>query len=448
MPVSTQPANTQTHIRLDASALADALNTASQRYAANNPNSQRQFERAAQVLPGGNTRSVLFYPPFPLTITRGQGCRLWDADGHEYVDFIAEFTAGIYGHSHPVIRKAIIEALDTGISLGGHNLLEAKLAALICQRFGGMAQLRFTNSGTEANLMALAAAKLHTARTKIIVFKGGYHGGVLTFAAGKHPVNVPHEFLLADYNQLSSVQALFDAHPGQIAAILVEPMQGAGGCIVGQPDFLAGLRTLTRLHGAVLIFDEVMTSRLSSGGLQHTLGIQADLTTLGKYMGGGLPFGAFGGRQDIMAQFDPRNAAATPHAGTFNNNVLSMAAGFAGLSQLYDEPAIDQLNALGDDLRGQLNALCRAHRLALQFTGAGSIMNLQAGTHAIRSINDLVSEHHLVKDLFFFHMLAHGIYLARRGLVVLSLPITDTHIQQFLCAFQSFAEHFASLLKP
>jgi len=433
----------QPHVR----ALTEAIRQESVRYAAANPESQRQFEQATRVMPGGNTRSVLFYPPFPLTIARAEGCRLWDMDGHEYLDFIAEFTAGIYGHSHPVIRRAIDAALDNGMMLGGHNLLEAQLAALICRRFAGIEQVRFTNSGTEANLMALAAAKLHTQRTKIIVFKGGYHGAVLTFASGNHPVNVPHEFLLADYNRLASVQNLFDEYPGQIAAILVEPMQGAGGCIIGQPDFLNGLRTLASAHGTLLIFDEVMTSRLSAGGMQEISGITADLTTLGKYMGGGLPFGAFGGRADIMAQFDPRQSNATPHAGTFNNNVLSMAAGFAGLSQLYTASAARQLNERADRLRDQLNALCVAHGLALQFTGAGSIMNLQAGTHAIRSITDLPDHHTQVKDLFFFHMLEHGIYLARRGLIVLSLPIKEPHIQRMLDAFQSFAQHHGDILR-
>jgi len=433
-------------------ALAEAIQKASDRYAANNPNSQRQFERAAKYMPGGNTRSVLFYAPFPLTIARGEGCHLWDADGHGYVDFIAEFTAGIYGHSNPVIRRAIAAALDDGINLSGHNLLEAQLAALICQRFASINQIRFTNSGTEANLMALAAAKLHagcknTARTKIIVFKGGYHGGVLTFAAGNHPVNVPHDFLLADYNQLSSVQKLFDEHPDKIAAVLVEPMQGASGCIVGQPEFLVGLRALCSAHGVVLIFDEVMTSRLAAGGAQETLGITADLTTLGKYLGGGLSFGAFGGRADIMAQFDPRNANAAPHAGTFNNNVLSMAAGLAGLSQLYTAAAAQQLNARGEALREQLNARCAENELALQFTGVGSVMNLHAGTHAIRSIADLHKAHTLVKDLFFFHMVEHGIYLARRGLIVLSLPIEDAHIQHMLDAFEAFIKRYGNLLQ-
>jgi len=438
----------------DISALNVALDDARQRYAARYPESQRQFAQAARVMPGGNTRSVLFYPPFPLTMVRGAGCRLWDADGYEYLDFIAEFTAGLYGHSHPLIRQAIVDALDAGINLSGHNRLEAQLAALLCQRFASMAQIRFTNSGTEANLLALAAAKLHTRRKKIIVFRGGYHGGVLTFAPENHPVNVPHEFLLADYNQLSSAQALFDAHPDEVAAVLVEPMQGAGGCIVGQPDFLAGLRTLTQAHGAVLIFDEVMTSRLSAGGMQTLLGIRPDLTTLGKYMGGGLSFGAFGGREDIMAQFDPRLPAATPHAGTFNNNVLTMAAGLAGLTHLYGASAARALNALGERLRGQLNNLCREHGLALQFTGTGSLMNLHVGTHPIRSIKDVADDLARVKaqvrDLFFFHMLEQGIYLARRGLVVLSLPLLEAdgaqHIQRLLDALSAFAVRYAAVL--
>lgn len=433
-------------IKLDVASIADAVAAAAAGYAQRNPKSELQFQRATQVMPGGNTRSVLFYAPFPLAIARGEGCRLWDADGHEYLDFIAEFTAGIFGHSNPVIRRAIDRALDGGINLSGHNLLESDLAKLICDRFPSLDVVRFTNSGTEANLMAISAAKVHTRRSKIMVFNGGYHGGVLTFAKGANPVNVPHDYLIADYNDLSSVQTLFQAHPDGVAAVVVEPMQGAGGCIAGQTAFLAGLRELTTRHGALLIFDEVMTSRLAPGGLQEKLGIHADLTTLGKYIGGGMSFGAFGGRESIMKQFDPRNADATPHAGTFNNNVLTMAAGAAGLSELYTPDVAVALNARGEAFRERLNTMCRDRQVALQFTGLGSLMNLQAGTHPIRSARDLLSIGNAVKDLFFFHMVENGIYLARRGLVVLSMPIGQAEIDRFVEAFGGFLERYASLL--
>jgi glutamate-1-semialdehyde 2,1-aminomutase len=426
--------------------LAEALDHAVSRYTGSNPQSARQYERAVQVMPGGNTRSVLFYGPFPLAIARGEGCRLWDADGHEYIDFIAEFTAGLYGHSNPVIREAIDRALDAGINLSGHNLLESELARLICDRFPAVDSVRFTNSGTEANLMAISAARVHTRRDKVIVFAGGYHGGVLTFAQGNSPANVPHDLLIANYNDLASAQDLFESHPDEVAAVVVEPMQGAAGCICGERDFLAGLRELASKYGALLIFDEVMTSRLAPGGLQEALEIRPDLTTLGKYIGGGMSFGAFGGRASIMDQFDPRKPGATPHAGTFNNNVLSMAAGAAGLSRLYTADVAREMNARGDRLREQLNAICVERNVPLQFTGRGSLMNLQAGRHAIRSVKDLLPEGNSVKDLFFFHIVEHGIYLARRGFIVLSMPITEKEIGRLLSAFDTFIERYAGVL--
>ena len=438
---------TQDPIKLDPAPIAEAVAKAAEVYAQRNPRSASQYEQAARVMPGGNTRSVLYYSPFPLAIARGDGCRLWDVDSHEYIDFIAEFTAGIYGHSNPVIRQAIDGALDGGINLSGHNLLESKLARLICDRFPSVDIVRFTNSGTEANLMAIAAAKVHTGRSKIILFSGGYHGGVLTFAKGNSPVNVPHDFLIARYNDLESVRVLFESHEGEVAAVIAEPMQGASGCITADEQFLAGLRKLTSGNGALLIFDEVMTSRLSPGGLQEKLGIHADLTTLGKYIGGGMSFGAFGGRAAIMDQFDPRNPDATPHAGTFNNNVLTMAAGAAGLSELYTPAVATELNARGEWLRARLNSMCEVKDVALQFIGTGSLMNLQAGTHEIRSVEDLLPVGNILKDLFFFHMAEHGIYLARRGFIVLSMPVGTEEIERFIAVFGRFLERYADILR-
>ena len=416
------------------------------RYIARTPASRAQFESAQRSLPGGNTRTVLFYEPYPLAIARGQDCRLWDADGHEYLDFLGEFTAGLYGHSNPVIRAAIDRALDDGLSLSGHNLLESRLADLICERVTSIERLRFTNSGTEANLMALAAAKAFTGRSKVMVFVGGYHGGVLTFAGGPSGVNVPHDYLYAPYNDAAAVDALFDTHGAGIAAVLVEPMQGSSGCIVGEAAFLQRLRERSAAAGALLVFDEVMTSRLAFGGRQSQLGIAPDLTTLGKYLGGGLSFGAFGGRADVMAQFDPRAPGALPHAGTFNNNVLTMSAGIAGLGSVYTAEAATALNARGDAMRARLNAICRESGAGLQFSGLGSLMNFQATVAPIRSVADLQATDPRVKDLLFFFMAERGIYLARRGFVVLSLPITDAHVDRFVAAFAEFVDVHRALL--
>jgi len=415
-------------------------------YARRNPASQAQFDKALAVMPGGNTRSVLFYEPFPLAIQRGEGCRLWDADGHEYLDFLAEFTAGIYGHSNPVIRAAIDKALDDGINLSGHNLLESELARLICERFPSMERLRFTNSGTEANLLAIAAAKAHTGRSKVVVFDGAYHGGLLTFVGGNAAVNVPHEFILAPYNDIETFMRLFRAHATDVAAVLVEPMQGAGGCIPATDGFIAALREATASAGALLIFDEVMTSRLAAGGRQSQLGVKPDLTTVGKYIGGGMSFGAFGGRGDIMALFDPRRRGGLSHAGTFNNNVITMAAGIAGLGTLYTPQQAVALNARGDVMRTRLNTICRKRRLGLQFTGLGSLMNLHATDAPIHSTADLRQSDQRIKDLFFFFMLEQGFYVARRGFIVLSLPVEDIHVDRFVASFDAFVDAHVRLL--
>jgi glutamate-1-semialdehyde 2,1-aminomutase len=252
--------------------LDDALADAEARYVAANPMSRERHVEAARSLPGGNTRTILFYPPFPVTITRGEGARLFDLDGHAYLDFLGEYTAGLYGHSHPVIHGAIKRALADGILLGAPNRYEAELARLICARFPSCDLVRFCNSGTEANLNALSGARAATGRSHILVFEGGYHGGMLSFAHGPSPMSIPFPYVCARYNDLPGTAALIERHKHDLAAIIVEPMMGAGGCIPAEPAFLEGLRDAATRHAIVLIFDEVMTSRLSPGGLQAKLG--------------------------------------------------------------------------------------------------------------------------------------------------------------------------------
>jgi len=423
-------------------ALADAL----KRYRDRHPASARQLEAAAEVLPGGNTRSVLFQSPFPLTMVRGEGCRLWDADGHELLDALGEFTAGLYGHSAAPIREAIVSALDGGTGLSSHTLREVELAREIRQRFPSMELLRFTNSGTEANLLALAAALAHTGRRKVLVFEGAYHGGVLSFGGAAGAVNVPHDWLLAPYNDLEAVRAHVARDGAALAAILVEPMLGAGGCIPGTAEFLQGLRRLADDCGALLIFDEVMTLRLSFSGRQSQLGLRPDLTTLGKYFGGGLSFGAFGGRRDVMQRFDPRRADALGHAGTFNNNVLSMAAGLAGLRQLWTPAAVEALNRRGDRLRERSNALFDARGLALQASGLGSLMTLHPTRAALRNVSDLAACDPRVRDLLYFALLERGVFMARRGMTALSLPFGDAEVELFLAALDDTLARYGALL--
>jgi glutamate-1-semialdehyde 2,1-aminomutase len=430
-------ADTQPHGRNDAAGLDDALAAARAAYIARNPNSAALFQQALAFMPGGNTRSVLYYEPFPLVIARGEGPYIWDADGHRYLDLLGEFTAGLYGHSNPVIRAAIDRALDDGINLGGHNLLEPQLAKLVCDRFPSLDAIRFTNSGTEANLMAIALAKAATKRGKILVFNGAYHGGVLSFGGGGSPVNVPHDFVVATYNDTAGAEALIARHGTDLAAVLVEPMLGAGGCIPAEPAFLQALRDATSKVGALLILDEVMTSRLSGGGRQKLLGLLPDLTTLGKYIGGGMSFGAFGGRGDLLAMFDPRRPDALPHAGTFNNNVLSMSAGIAGLTQLFTPEDADAFRQRGDALRERLNALFRHQGVAMQVTGLGSVMNVHFSARPISCPADAAADARL-RDLFFFDMAEAGIYLARRGLIALMLAVGNAEADVIVAAVTGF----------
>ncbi len=388
--------------------LAAALVEAEEHYQAANPKSLAQHRAACAAMPGGNTRASIHVDPFPLTMARGEGARLWDVDWHEYSDFLSEFTAGIYGHSHPAIRRAIEDALAGGLNFGAQNAAEARFAAAVCARFPSIDLVRFTNSGTEANLMAVGAARAITGRPKILVFGGGYHGGVFYFRGHGSPINAPFDYLIGRYNDFDAVEELVRPHRAELAAILVEPMQGTTGCIPAEPAFLAGLRALADETGAVLIFDEVMTSRLAPGGLQEAHGILPDLTTLGKYLGGGMSFGAFGGRREIMERFDPRRPDAFQHAGTFNNNVLTMNAGYVGLTEVYTPERAHALNAWGEDLRERLNAVARRHGLAMQFTGRGSMMSVHMTDAPIRSEEDAARGNGALRDLFWFDLVASG----------------------------------------
>ena len=426
--------------------LASALHEAEAQYEARHPRSFAQHREAALAMPGGNTRTVLHYAPFPLTMARGQGAYLWDLDGHRYADFLGEFTAGLYGHSHPVIRAALEAALDGGISFGAQNALEARFAQAVVARFPSIELVRFTNSGTEANLLALCTARAVTGREKILVFQGGYHGGVLYFREAGAPTNAPFEFVRAPYNDIAGSAALIERHRGELAAILIEPMLGSGGCIPADVEFLQALRDAASRTGALLIFDEVMTSRLAPGGLQQAHGILPDLTTLGKYLGGGMSFGAFGGRADIMARFDPRRPDAFPHAGTFNNNVLTMSAGLAGLTQIYTAEAAQALNARGDALRARLNAATRDRGLAMQFTGRGSMLQVHMRGGAIRSAEDAARGNPALRDLLFFDLLARGNWLAKRGMLALSLAISDQDCDGLVAAVEEFVATRGSLL--
>jgi len=248
---------------------------------------------------------------------------------------------------------------------------------------------------------------------------------------------MPIPFVESRFNDLERALRDIEANAGRLAAVIVEPMQGGGGALAGDKDFLAGLRESCSRHGILLVFDEVMTSRLATGGLQQVVGVTPDLTTLGKYIGGGLAFGAFGGRADLMRRFDPAQAEALPHAGTFNNAVLTMAAGAAGLTRVYTSAEVDRLNGLGDRLRDRLNAFATRRDLPFLATGYGSLVGLHFTRGPVRSAADVPAASEL-RALLHLHLLERGYSYARRGFVALCLPLGETEIDGFAEAVETF----------
>lgn len=435
------------------SELASALAEVESHYAARHPLSERRHASAARHLPGGNTRTVLHFSPFPLTFAGGKGNRLTDVDGLSYQDLLGEYSAGLYGHSNPIIQAAMRRAIDEGLVLGGPNVYEARLADAICARFDSIDLVRFTNSGTEANLMALSIARAVTPdRTRVMVFDGGYHGGVFYFRRGNSQLNAPFEWLVGEYNDIEGTRAMLRSQAGAIAAVIVEPMLG-GGCIAGTAEFLAMLRTECSASGIILIFDEVMTSRLAPAGLQGLLGIKPDLTTLGKYLGGGASFGAFGGRRDIMERLDPARPHSFSHAGTFNNNMLSMAGGLAGLTEVFTPGEATRINALGDRLREQLNSAAVSRGVPFQATGVGSLIGLHFSNRRIRKGADIdlhgAEDRHAqaaIESLFHLELIDRGYYFGRRGYIALSLPTTEADCDAFAAAADHFLATRGSLI--
>jgi glutamate-1-semialdehyde 2,1-aminomutase len=463
----------------------DALEAATERFTKENPLSREIFESASQHLPAGNTRTTLFAPPFPPAITSASGCELRSADGKRLLDMVGDYTAGIYGHSHPRIIEALQQSLTKGFNFGATSNLEGELAKLIKERFeesAGLELVRFTNSGTEANLMAVGTARAWTGRSKIMVFTGAYHGSVLFFKDKDtvEPINIPGEYIIADYNSISSVEeALSGLPPNSLAAILLEPMQGAGGSKPASIKFLHYLRDQATRLGALLIFDEVMTSRLYyAGGLSGKYGIKPDLITMGKYLGGGMSFGLFGGRRDVMSLFDPRGGSIIQpsthaesnsthtipprklmlvHSGTFNNNIMTMSAGIAAAKILTSE-VMDSVNSLGDYLRISVSKILADYNIISTHLNKGAedpdINTVPRGSIWISGIGSINSIHFgcndelsIVRDLFYFHMLESGIYLSRRGFIALTIWHTKADINQVLDAIKSFIVKWEHVLR-
>ncbi|KAF4455169.1 glutamate-1-semialdehyde 2,1-aminomutase [Fusarium austroafricanum] len=381
-------------------------------------------------------------------ITRNPRSKDVHDEALKYTDFTGEFTAALYGHSNPIILSAIRNALNNvGMNVGGNTAQEQIFARELCNRFN-LEHIRFCNSGTEANIHALAAARAFTKKRKVVTFGGGYHGAVIGFKGGEPEANNVDldDWVVARYNDLDSSRAAIESEG--VAAVLVEGMQGSGGGLPGHTEFLQGIQEIAANAGVLFIIDEVMTSRLSGGGISELRGLKPDLKTFGKYLGGGLAFGAFGGRADIMAAFDPRSSTALSHSGTFNNNTLVTHAGHAGLTKIYTPEVAVQFTKFGDEFRERLNAATEGTRVV--FTGIGTIMGVhfpKDGTRVFERSGE-VEELDALRDLFWLEMMEEGFWIVRRGFMALVLDTPTTEFDRFVACLEAWVSRRANLLKP
>lgn len=428
----------------------------------NTAKSAALFDRALDVMPGGNSRTTVWHAPHPLYAASGSGCRVTDVDGKEYLDFLNNYTSMIHGHANPVIAEAVRGQLELGTCFAMPTETEIVLAELLCARVPGFERVRFTNSGSEAVMMALKAARARTGRPKIAKCEGAYHGSydfaevsldsapetwgnadpkAVAYTAGT-PKSVLNDVVVIPFNRPEEAERILRAHADELACVLIDPMPNRAGLIPATTEFLEMLRRVTSETGMLLVFDEVISFRLGYAGAQGVFGVTPDLTTLAKIIGGGFPIGAVAGSADAMSVFDPRQGKPlAPHGGTFNANPISMVAGTAAMELLTPE-AFERLNTLGARAReGVAKAFSNAG-IDGQVTGEGSLLRIHMTSvplvdyRSARATNAQSAALTTVVDFMF----ANGVLMAETGMCALSTAMSEAEVDQFV-------EIFAAALK-
>lgn len=416
-------------------------------YRDQNGKSQQLFRRAQNVLPGGNTRTGVYVAPFPIYTDHGAGVFVTDVDGNKRLDFVNNATALILGHANPVVAQALSERVVNGTAFFGPTALEIEWAELLRKRVPSMEQIRFCSSGTEAVMNALRVARAFTKRGKIAKFEGAYHGiddpalisyvPPVTDALGAE--DAPHSVIssaglaphtaegvvVLPFNNLEACERLIDLHKQELAAVIIDPLSTAAGLALPDRTFLEGLRAVTERHGILLIFDEIVSFRMTSGGTQQAYGITPDLTCLAKVIAGGTPGGAFGGRADVMALYDPTTGgAAIPQSGTYNGNPLVAVAGLTTLQTMTPE-AYEHVDSLAQYITKGLEGVFRDAGVVATVVVAGSLFRIYFLDAPPRNYREAAQDNKEKHRWLYFYLLNRGIVTRQGGCT--SLPMTVAH---------------------
>ncbi|MBT4944116.1 MAG: aspartate aminotransferase family protein [Chloroflexi bacterium] len=438
--------------------LDNALKNEIANYTAANPKSAELHEKATQFMPGGDTRNSIYWDPFPLYITDGTGTTLIDADDNKRTDFVNNMTTLILGHRPPEVISAVAEQINHGLSFPAPSPSVVKWAELLCERVPSLNKVRFVNTGTEATLNAIRAARAFTGKQKLVKCEGAYHGNHDAIQISVVPpldqagdAESPEaikafpgisrtsidDIFIAPFNNIVSAERIIREHADELAAVIVEPVNGQCGMVPGTPEFLEGLRRVTKELGIVLIFDEVIAFRIAYGGAQDYYGITPDLTCFGKVIGGGMPVGAFGGREDIMSMWDPTNGGATvQHAGTFNGNPMTAAAGVATLENLTPDK-FEYLDNLGESLRSKLRALFTELEVPMGVTGVASLFALQFTSTEVTDYRSFATNDKKLLNMMFIGLLNEGFLMSNRCAGNVSTVHTEDDVDALVTAVRN-----------
>ena len=436
---------------------SNALQREKEQYKLRTPKAHELNRQAKEYLPGGSSRGTAYFDPYPIVADRGAGHYLYDVDGNAYLDLMINATSLILGHAHPDIVGALQEQAARGTAFSAPTELQTRLASILCERIPSVDRIRFTNSGTEGTLMAIRAARAYTGRHKIAKFEGGYHGSHEYAAVSvrppasalnpdgptaiaEHPGQPPgvaEGVVTLPYNNLDESARILKAHAHELSCVIMEPIASALGYVPADPEFLSGIREVTQELGPLLIFDEVQSFRAAPGGAQESFNVTPDMTCLGKIIGGGLPVGAFGGREDVMALFDPSvGGAAVAHAGTFNANPMTLTAGTVVMEAMTPD-VYERLNALCETLRAKLRAVFDELEVPCQITGTASFFGIHITSEPVTDYRSALRSDKAMRNALFLGLVNEGVLLQETCSGALSTLTTESEVDALVDAVRT-----------